>query len=290
MWKDSLCTGVEIIDTQHKELFKKTEELMKAVNSTGADSKEKCISTVLFLKDYAVRHFKDEEAYQQSISYPDFPAHKKLHEKFIGTVLSHEKKMVESDFSDKDVKEFIGMLVAWLLYHVADSDQKVGKAAAAGADVVAAAPAVRTQSHSEIVANSICDVLNKMAGLNRQSMARVKELADDPEGEITIEMTLEGDVSGYIALAYPIPFIKNLILEMMNFTPDDIYELEMSALFETSGIIVDTICQHIAKEKSIVCHASPPFVTERLDIHPDERIALDTGIGFMEADIVINYN
>ena len=128
MWNESFRIGVENIDRQHKELFKKTEELLIEVRNESveyADRKEKCISTILFLKDYAVKHFADEEAYQISINYKDFDAHKKLHEKFVETVLQHEKKLTESDFAKTDVSEFAEMLVAWLLYHVVDADKKI---------------------------------------------------------------------------------------------------------------------------------------------------------------------
>jgi hemerythrin len=127
MWKESLCIGVEGIDEQHKALFDKTEELLKNVNSGVDNHKQECIAAILFLKDYAVKHFQDEEAYQKSIDYPEYEEHKELHESFIQTVLSHEKKMAESDFAEKHVKEFTGTLVAWLVYHVSNTDQKIGQ-------------------------------------------------------------------------------------------------------------------------------------------------------------------
>ncbi|MCL2634199.1 MAG: hemerythrin family protein [Oscillospiraceae bacterium] len=125
MWKDSFCIGVEVIDRQHKELFDKTEELLSEVRNNGMKYKDKCISTILFLKDYAVKHFADEEAYQISINYKDYDAHKKLHDKFVQTVLKHEKKMEASNFAESDVREFVDALVAWLLYHVVDADKKI---------------------------------------------------------------------------------------------------------------------------------------------------------------------
>jgi len=57
-WKESLRIGVDIIDEQHKELFAKTRELLKEINGHSADKKQKCISTILFLKDYAVKQLK----------------------------------------------------------------------------------------------------------------------------------------------------------------------------------------------------------------------------------------
>ncbi|MDR2591104.1 MAG: hemerythrin domain-containing protein, partial [Oscillospiraceae bacterium] len=104
MWRESLCVGVDIIDNQHKQLFKKIEELLLEVNNKSVRNKVECIATIIFLKDYVVKHFADEEACMKSINYEDFEYHKALHEKFITTVAQHEKKMLASDFSDNDVK------------------------------------------------------------------------------------------------------------------------------------------------------------------------------------------
>jgi len=125
MWQETFCIGMDIIDKQHRELFQKTEELLNEVRDNSVKNKEKIVSMILFLKGYAVNHFADEEAYQLSIGYKGYDEHKKLHEKFVKTVLEHEKKMVDSDFAEKDVKEFTDTLAAWLLYHVIDADKKI---------------------------------------------------------------------------------------------------------------------------------------------------------------------
>ena len=49
MWKESLRIGINVIDEQHKELFLKTEELLKEVHDSGVAHNDKCISTILFL-------------------------------------------------------------------------------------------------------------------------------------------------------------------------------------------------------------------------------------------------
>jgi hemerythrin-like metal-binding protein len=280
MWKDSLCIGVDIVDQQHRELFAKTEELLKEINSSGVDHKQKCIDAVLFLKNYAVRHFAEEEAYQKSIGYKDFDAHKKLHVNFIKTVLEHERNMIASDFADKEVKAFTGMLIAWLLYHIADSDQKIGKEAAR---------AEALHGHSEIVVYSICDVLKKVAGFDTGAMKEVKTHTETFDNSIACEVVLTEDVSGYITIVYPVVFIENLINEMMGFVPEVIDELELSALSEIANIISGTVCRQIAADKNIVCDITTPYIVRRSEIDPDERIAVDTGFGIVEADISISY-
>ena len=286
LWKEKLCIGVDTVDAQHKELFAKVDELLKAVNDSVANHKQECISAILFLKDYAVRHFAEEEAYQQSISYPDFEAHKKLHSKFIESVLQHEKKMSESDFAEKEVKEFTGMLIAWLLYHVADSDQKVGDFARSLKQIQSEET---VHSHSEIVCMSVFDVFNKMIGLDFSTMKNTDNHDETFNDSIAVEVTLIGDITGFVTIVYPIEFVKKLVYEMMVFMPNEIGELELSALFEVSNIISGTICRQITKEKGVFCDIETPLMVKRSDIHPDERIGIYTELGVIEVDILIEY-
>ena len=284
LWKESLRIGVDVVDEQHKELFRRTDELMKAIYVSGAEQKQTCMDTVHFLKDYASKHFADEEAYQKSIKYKGFDAHKALHEKFVRTVLEHEKKMTESDFAPKDVKLFIGMLVAWLLYHISDADQKYVKEPP---------QAEASRGHSDIICDSVFDVLHKMAGFDTSSMKKLESHAGPDsallEEPCVVEVELVGDISGYIDFVYPFSFIRNFINSIMGFTPEVIDELEISALYEVSNIISGTVCRHITKEKNIFCDIKTPNMIIRRESGPDENFTLDTGKGILEVDIEIIY-
>ena len=287
MWKESFRIGVELVDTQHKELFQKIGELLKGINASVEKNKQECIRAILFLKDYSVKHFAEEEAYQKSIGYPEFESHRGQHEKFIRTVLDHEKNMIKSDFDEKDVKEFTGMLIAWLLYHVADSDQKIGRYAR---KVKEAVQTETLHTHSDIIASSAFDVLTKMAGLDEAVMKKAGAHDETFDDSVAIEIELAGDISGYITYAYPVSFVKGLVNAMMGYTPEAIDDLEISVLFELSNIISGNACGHIANEKGILCDIKPPFLTNKLDVKPEESVALDTGIGIVGADIVIEYH
>jgi chemotaxis protein CheY-P-specific phosphatase CheC len=129
-----------------------------------------------------------------------------------------------------------------------------------------------------------------MAGLDAKSMKKVDTHNETFDDSIVIELGLTGDITGYIALVYPNTLIKNLINSMMGFVPQVIDELEISALFEMSNIISGTICGQISKDRGILCDITTPLITQRSEIHPDERIALDTGQGILETDISIKYN
>lgn len=284
LWKEEFCIGVEMIDRQHKELFDKVYELLNEINDSVDHRRDECIAAILFLKDYAVKHFAAEEAYQESIGYPEYEEHKKLHVKFVQSVLDHEKKMTASNFAEKDVKEFAGMLVTWLLYHVADTDQKIG-------GFVKKAKREQQQkihTHSEFLQNSVFEVLLKMAGLEIKDMKKIETHDESFEGSVAILVELTQNLSGFIVLTYPMAFIKNLIQKIMGFIPETIDELVISALFEVSNIVSGKFCGLLASEKGIVGDITPPRMVTKSDAVPEEMFALDTGIGIVEAALVLN--
>ncbi len=76
---DSLVTGNEMIDGQHKELIDKINKLLDSCET----SKDKlvAIKTLDYLADYTEFHFGEEEKLQEDIQYPGIEAHKKEHDK-----------------------------------------------------------------------------------------------------------------------------------------------------------------------------------------------------------------
>ena len=71
---ESLVTGNEMIDTQHKELIDKINKLLDSCET----SKEKTVAvkTLDYLADYTEFHFGEEEKLQAEINYPGIAEHK----------------------------------------------------------------------------------------------------------------------------------------------------------------------------------------------------------------------
>ena len=61
-WRESLATGHEEIDNQHKELFKRFNNLLTACNKGKGN--EEVGNLLKFLSDYVVSHFAAEEQLQ----------------------------------------------------------------------------------------------------------------------------------------------------------------------------------------------------------------------------------
>lgn len=129
MWKEKYRVGVELIDEQHKELFGRLSEFIQVVqNDTPWNKKlDKVKETMVFMQEYVVTHFEDEELYQAEINYPDIETHKEAHAKFRQSIEDYVRIFEEDGFTEDKIQEFSGKLMAWLIMHVGHMDQKIGE-------------------------------------------------------------------------------------------------------------------------------------------------------------------
>ena len=119
-WDESLVTGHEVIDDQHKHLFITLVNLIEA--SSQGLGKDEIFTTLDFLSEYTIMHFRTEEDLQIEYAYPDFPAHKKSHDEFKATIYdliyTLKKKGPEKELIDS-VVQTVG---DWLTTHIKGSD------------------------------------------------------------------------------------------------------------------------------------------------------------------------
>jgi len=124
IWRDSFKIGVPTIDRQHKELCDHVDKLQEAC-SQGKGTEE--VRTMLnFLADYTVKHFAEEEAFQQKIKYPKFAQHKALHDEFLAQVTKLKKEATDGGVNIALVVRLNRIVSDWLVNHIrgVDSDLK----------------------------------------------------------------------------------------------------------------------------------------------------------------------
>ena len=128
MWKENYRIGVEKIDAQHRALFQHITDFLQTIKEEGDWEAKipKVMETSKFMQSYAIEHFNDEEAFQQSIHYEEYEKHHEIHENFKVDLANLAIKMEESHYSEDTAKEFGGKLMTWLIYHVTMEDQKIG--------------------------------------------------------------------------------------------------------------------------------------------------------------------
>lgn len=119
-WSSKYTVDIEIIDSQHKELFQLVNKLEDAVKS------DRLILVVydslIKLIDYALIHFKTEENYFKEYNYPDLDYHTKEHVKFTKDVMEYRKKFEKGDLSVAG--ELLEYLYIWVESHIKIIDKQ----------------------------------------------------------------------------------------------------------------------------------------------------------------------
>jgi hemerythrin-like metal-binding protein len=119
-WDEKFSVSNEEIDSQHKKLVKLINDLFDSMRS--GKSKEVLDGILTELIEYTDYHFKSEEKAMEEASYPELPAHIKIHDSFVSKVLEFKK-----DFDEGNVYislEIINFLKDWILDHILKEDKK----------------------------------------------------------------------------------------------------------------------------------------------------------------------
>lgn len=254
MWKESYRTGIETIDEQHYALFQMVDQLLRAIDiEKSTQQKKDYIATISFMKHYVVQHFSDEEAYQASIHYPGLENHKKEHRDFTATVLSYEEKFIATNYENRIVKEFAGNLVAWLIYHVAKEDQKIGKKAIAKKKS-------QPSSYHECFSKGVSEVFAQMVNVRTLDAREAIIGKDDIQGDIYAKIQFVGDVKGFAVFGFPKELAFELIKIMTFMDAKEMDELVCSAMAEIANIISGNAATQLLSH-GIHCDIKPPIIT-----------------------------
>lgn len=232
LWKDEYKVGIEIIDEQHRQLFEKIGHLLDiAKNGNREDNRRECMEIIDFLVNYTITHFDTEEKFQREKGYISYEQHVKIHEEFKNTVLSY-KELLNSNFSAKNLKSFIGTLLAWLVNHVCVCDKKIVK----NIPIQPMESFADTESFIESVANKL---LTEMYDIPIREMKSCI-YKGDVDGAVIIRTIAEGN--GRHLFLYGISdklaeLLYNKISGMFLPHPDFLDDIERSALMEIGNII-----------------------------------------------------
>lgn len=123
-WKEDLAIGVMDVDSQHKELFIKVNDLFNACNA--GKGKEYIDNVIKYLEDYVVLHFSSEEKLQKQNNYPEHEKHKAQHDQFISDFQALKEKIEKSGVTGLTIVQLNQVLVDWLINHIRKSDKALG--------------------------------------------------------------------------------------------------------------------------------------------------------------------
>ncbi len=123
---ETLVTGNEMIDGQHKELIDRINKLLDSCE-IGND-KLAAIKMLDYLADYTDFHFGEEEKLQEAIEYPGIEQHKKEHEKLRRVVEElHEMLEEQEGPTNAFVAQVNENVIDWLYNHIKGFDRSVAE-------------------------------------------------------------------------------------------------------------------------------------------------------------------
>ncbi len=124
-WHPSLSVGIDLIDDQHKELFRRADMLFEA--GRKGQAKEHVGELLEFLDSYTKQHFKDEEEYMASIGYPGLEEQKRAHAAFVRQLQELRQKYDASGGNLTVIISANQLVINWLTKHVSNVDRKIGE-------------------------------------------------------------------------------------------------------------------------------------------------------------------
>ncbi|WP_027716809.1 bacteriohemerythrin [Desulfuromonas sp. TF] len=123
-WTEKLAVGHAVIDEQHRELFRRFDNLIEACRR--ASGKERIEELIGFLDSYVVIHFREEERLMELCAYPGLEEQKSQHLYFIGRLDALKADLKEKGVSAHLVISTNQILLKWIIRHIKDIDVKFG--------------------------------------------------------------------------------------------------------------------------------------------------------------------
>ncbi|MBI5696750.1 MAG: hemerythrin family protein [Nitrospirae bacterium] len=124
-WTEDLSTDVALIDEQHKEIFRRVNNMLEACK-TGK-GKDAVSGMLLFMEEYVVSHFKAEEKAQKEVAYPRYTQHKAMHDRFLEDVQDLKVKFEVEGPTLTMVLLTNKVIVDWLVQHIKKTDREFGQ-------------------------------------------------------------------------------------------------------------------------------------------------------------------
>lgn len=119
-WDETLASGNEVIDSQHRQLFQAVNDFAKACRQNkGATEIQR---TLDFLINYTVDHFRDEEELQRRYGFPDYMRHRQYHREFSKVALGLAERLEREGPTEGLTREVYETAGRWLLHHIKSDD------------------------------------------------------------------------------------------------------------------------------------------------------------------------
>ncbi|MGL5330263.1 MAG: bacteriohemerythrin, partial [Peptostreptococcaceae bacterium] len=126
-WNDAFKTHIDILDKQHKELFRLLRDLEQMLLTKCVQYEyDDFVHTLCEIRDYVTYHFYTEEKYMEEIGYTELEIHQQLHEVFKKNInkINYDDLKQDPCRVIKDVKI---QVEDYIMHHILIEDKKINK-------------------------------------------------------------------------------------------------------------------------------------------------------------------
>src|SRR5512142_190330 len=127
-WSEKLATGISTIDSQHKELFRRINNLVIAIKQQRC--KSEIDDTIKFLDDYARIHFAEEEKHMREANYTGLDQQREDQRHYLAALaeLKQQAALPRVRGSSYDLSATTNQVVVdWIVGHIMRLDMKFGE-------------------------------------------------------------------------------------------------------------------------------------------------------------------
>ena len=123
MWDDSMTTGVQEIDVQHKELLSRFNELVEALStSKGREETGKMLD---YLQFYAQWHFGRDERCMDEYHCPVAATNREAHRQFLERFGQLYQQYQDAGVNPQVMHDTFAELEAWIIKHIKRVDTQL---------------------------------------------------------------------------------------------------------------------------------------------------------------------
>lgn len=289
VWKDRYNIGVEVIDKEHKKLFKIINKLF----DFGEDEEKSqwvCQEGIKYFKDHAVKHFADEEEYMESIQYSGLEMHKRIHDDFREkTIPALEKELEQTNYSPDAVSHFLGVCTGWLLGHTLTDDRAITGEATSKWDNL-----LPEEEHA-VIREAILQLVYNMFQLDSKVVS--ESYSGEKFGKGVYYRLIYSNKEGKkweTILVFEEKLLINTVGKMMGVKTDKVNMVLVNAVRYTARQFVNCIMENFSsaddyeiKAENLLTYEQFQKVFEREN--PQFSLLFDTGKGYFAYCIIAPY-
>jgi hemerythrin len=119
-WTEAMSVGSSTLDTHHQMIFDCLNALHPLLDVQGRDDEVHAVLNKL--EDFVLVHFSEEEQAMKKAGYPDWKAHKQLHDRMYEVVFNLKSDVEHG--RTVNAAHLFELVNNWLVQHIMGEDKK----------------------------------------------------------------------------------------------------------------------------------------------------------------------